>query len=192
MQKSPPDITMDPATGNQIPRDFIRLLPSDMHPPIPQRTAPTMMTTDAALNNTNVDLLTEPCLNMALNLVVRFENEKPVVNSEMFLFIRFEIRAGLSPGKNIHRQRISEPRRRMPWSSVDGFAVLSSPALLSSLGDIAVFFISSILLKRQNPDHVSQRRVKQGIRRCGPRPGAAPVPPVSGFLFLFDLHEDTK
>jgi len=126
----------------------MRLLPSDIHPPIPQRIAPTIMTTDAALNNTNVDLLTAPCLNMALNLVVRFENENPVVNNEIFLFIRFEMRAGLSPGKNMHRHKISELMRRMPCSIVDGFKVLTSFAVLSSFGCIAVLFISFILLKR--------------------------------------------
>jgi hypothetical protein len=65
----------DPPTGNQIPRDFIRLLPSDIHPPIPHRIAPAIMTADAALNNTNVDLSTAPCLSMAVNFVVRSEND---------------------------------------------------------------------------------------------------------------------
>ena len=85
---------------------------------------------------------------MALNLVVRSENDNPVVNNEIFLFIRFEMRAGLSPGKNMLKHKINEHMRRIPCSIVDGFEVLSSFAILSPFGCIAVLFITCILLKR--------------------------------------------
>jgi len=110
----------DPTTENQIPRDFIRLLPKDMHPPIAHTMIPMIITADAALSSTKVDLSTTPCLNMAANLVVRSEKENPVVKSEIFLLIKSDIRPGLNPGKNIKKPAQSVNMRRAPYNTEDG------------------------------------------------------------------------
>jgi len=127
-----------------------------------------MTTADAALSNTNVDLLTAPCLNIAVNLVVRFENDSPVVNSEIFLFIRFEMRAGLSPGKNKLRHRTSEHMRRMPCSITDGFAAPGTLTVTGLFGCIAVLFavllITDVLLNDKAGITYRKGCTNKGIR----------------------------
>jgi hypothetical protein len=131
---------------------------------------------------------------MAVNLVVVLENDNPVVNSEIFLFMRFDIRAGLSPGKNMPRHRTSEHMRRMPCSIVDGFAVSGFLSALTIFGCTAVLFISYIPLILYNDKAGITYHKGNGNKE----PGVQPLLrgrtfPVTSVVLLFPcLQEDSK